>query len=49
VNFKKQDAQVRTRAFIKKGVFLALILSACIITSNLNHEATTLMEKLFKL
>jgi hypothetical protein len=50
VNFKKQDAQVRTRAFIKKGVFfLALILSACIITSNLIHEATTLMEKLFKL
>jgi len=28
--------------------FLAPILSACIITSSLIHEATTLMEKLFK-
>jgi hypothetical protein len=49
VNFKKQDAQVRTRAFIKKGFFLALILPACLITSSLIHEVTTLMEKLFKL
>ena len=49
VNFKKQDAQVRTRAFIKKGFFLALILLACLITSSLIHEVTTLMEKLFKL
>ena len=49
VNFKKQDAQVRTRAFIKKSFFLALILPACLITSSLIHEVTTLMEKLFKL
>ena len=28
--------------------FLAPILSACIITNSLIHEATTLMEKLFK-
>jgi hypothetical protein len=28
--------------------FLAPILSSCIITSSLIHEATTLMEKLFK-
>jgi len=45
VNFKKQDAQVRTRAFIKKGgFFLAFILLAC-ITSSLIHETTTLMKK----
>jgi len=52
MNFKKQDAQVRTRAFIKVVFFfffLAFILLACIITSSLIHEATTLMEKLFKL
>jgi hypothetical protein len=28
--------------------FLASILSACIITNSLIHEATTLMEKLFQ-
>jgi hypothetical protein len=50
VNFKKQDAQIKTQGFIKKGCFpfLAPILSACIITSSLIHEATTLMERLFK-
>jgi len=46
----KQKAQVKTWAFIKKdySFFLAPILSACIITSSLIHEATTLMKKLFK-
>jgi hypothetical protein len=48
----KQKAQVKTWGFIKKDcfLFLAPILSACIITSSLIHEATTLMEKkkLFK-
>jgi hypothetical protein len=50
MNFKKQDAQIKTQGFIKKGCFpfLAPILSACIITSSLIHEATTLMERLFK-
>jgi len=50
VNFKKQKTQVKTWGFIKKDCFLffAPILSACIITSSLIHEATTLMEKLFK-
>jgi hypothetical protein len=33
----------------RKVFFLTLILSACIITSSLIHEAMTLMEKLFKL
>jgi hypothetical protein len=33
----------------RKVFFLALILSACMITSSLIHEVTTLMEKLFKL
>jgi hypothetical protein len=36
----------RERLFL---FFLALILSACIITSSLIHEATTLMENFFKL
>jgi hypothetical protein len=46
---EKQDTQVKTRGFIKKGCFfLAPILSVCIITSSLIHEATTLMKKLFK-
>ena len=46
----KRKAQVKTWGFIKKDcfLFLALILSACIITSSLIHEATTLMEKPFK-
>jgi hypothetical protein len=29
-------------------LFLALILSVCIITNSLIHDVTTLMEKLFK-
>jgi hypothetical protein len=37
----------RERLFL--SFFLHLFLSACIITSSLIHEATTLMEKLFKL
>ena len=46
----KQKAQVKTWGFIKKDcfLFLALILSACIIIRSLIHEVTTLMEKLFK-
>ena len=40
--FQKQD--VRERLFL----FLAFILSTCIMTSSLIHEVTTLMEKLFK-
>ena len=40
--------KTRCSGFIKKGCFLAFILSACIITSSLIHEVTTLMEKLFK-
>jgi hypothetical protein len=47
--FQKQNAQVKTQGFIKKGCFFwAPILSACIITSSLIHETTTLMAKLFK-
>jgi hypothetical protein len=53
LGISKQDAKVRTQALSRKVVsllfFLALILSACIITSSLIHEVTTLMEKLFKL
>ena len=49
VNFKKQKTQVKTWGFIKKDCFFFTpILSACIITSSLIHEAMTLMEKLFK-
>jgi hypothetical protein len=50
MNFKKQDAQVKTRGFTKKDcfLFLAPILSACIITSSLIYEVTTLIKKLFK-
>ena len=50
VNYKKQKAQVKTWGFFKKWLLscLAPILSACIMTSSLIHEATTLMEKLFK-
>jgi len=48
VNFKNKMLKSNS-GFIKKGVFLALILSACIITSSLIHEATTFMKKLFKL
>ena len=43
--FQKQDAQLyQKRLFL----FLAFILSTCIMTSSLIHEVTTLMEKLFK-
>ena len=43
--FQKQDAQLyQERLFL----FLAFILSTCIMTSSLIHEVTTLMEKLFK-
>jgi hypothetical protein len=46
---KKQDAQVKTRCFIKKHCFFwAPILSAYIIISSLIYEATTLMKNLFK-
>jgi len=50
VDFKKQDVQVKTWDFIKKDCFFFLvpILSACIITSSLIHEVTTLMKQLFK-
>jgi len=40
--FQKQDAKVRPQTYQE-------ILSACIITTSLIHEATTLIEKLFKL
>jgi hypothetical protein len=52
VNFKKQDAQVKTQAFIKKGgflFFLALILSTYIITSSLIHEHDPYGKTKFKL
>jgi hypothetical protein len=42
--FKSKLRLYQERLFL----FLALILSACIITNSLIHEVTTLMEKLFK-
>ena len=50
VNFKKQKAQSQNLRIHQERLFsfLAPILLACIITSSLIHEATTLMEKLFK-
>jgi hypothetical protein len=48
--FKKQDAHVKSQALSREIVFfLALILSACIITNSLIHEILTLMKRLFKL
>jgi len=50
VNFKTKMLKSKLRLYQEMlFLFLALILSACIITSSLIHEATTLMEKLFKL
>jgi len=51
VNFKNKMLKSELRLYQEMMFlfFLALILSACIITSNLIHEATTLIEKLFKL
>jgi len=51
VNFKENKSlKPKLEDFSRNGCFsfLAPILSACIITSSLIHEATTLMEKLFK-
>ena len=43
---KLEDLSRKTVLFL--FFFLAIILSTCITTGNLIHEATTLMEKLFK-
>jgi hypothetical protein len=49
VNFKETGCpSQKLRIYQEKLFFWAPILSACIITSSLIHEATTLMEKLFK-
>jgi hypothetical protein len=47
VNFKKQKAQSQNLRIHQERLFsfLAPILLACIITSSLIHEVTTLMEK----
>jgi len=49
VNFKNKMLKSELRLYQERLFFLALILLACKITSNLIHEATTFMEKLFKL
>jgi uncharacterized membrane protein len=50
--FQETRCSSQNSGFYQGGffsLFLAFILLACIITSSLIHEATTLMEKLFKL
>jgi len=53
VNFKNKMLKSELRLYQERWflflLFLAFILSVCIITSSLIHEAMTLMEKLFKL
>jgi len=51
VNFKNKMLKSELRLYRERLFlfFLALILSVCIITSSLIHEAMTFMEKLFKL
>jgi hypothetical protein len=46
--FQQQEIWLKARGFIKKNyLFWAIILSTCIITSNLVREAMTFIKKLF--
>jgi len=50
VNFKNKMLNSNLRLYQERLFsFLALILSACIITNSLIHEAMILMKRLFKL
>jgi len=46
--WKNKMPKSNLRLYQERLFFLTFILSACIITSSLIHEATTFMEKLFK-
>jgi hypothetical protein len=48
ISRKTKGSSQNLRIHQERFFFLAPILSACIITNSLIHEATTLMEKLFK-
>jgi hypothetical protein len=49
MKFKNKMLRLKLKLYQERlFLFLALILSACIITNSLIHEVTTLIEKLFK-